>query len=311
MDYVEQSPRGGPGRGFDYSISYSMPTAEISALAIPEAAGFLDSYRGTNPMKLHTEYVGAVVLALALLGLYYARKNRYFWFFAGLALFALSISLGGNTPLYRLYYELLPATKRFRAPSISFFLVSMSLVVMAGLTHEALARVRESRADDEKAARRAAKAGAKARTEGDYALYMTAALMVLAVLMLFTSQVIPSPMGEATGWIRFSLFLGLVSFLLWNWVGGAISLALVLGGIFGGFGQIMMTAGLRYAPVSVLAPFDYLQIVWATGWGYLLFATFPSTGALLGAALIAASGCYVVWRERRMRRDVLPSPSEL
>jgi drug/metabolite transporter (DMT)-like permease len=93
--------------------------------------------------------------------------------------------------------------------------------------------------------------------------------------------------------------------------GPNVWLALVLGGIFGGFGQIMMTAGLRYAPVSVLAPFDYLQIVWATGWGYLLFATFPSTGALLGAALIAASGCYVVWRERRMRRDVLPSPSEL
>jgi drug/metabolite transporter (DMT)-like permease len=34
----------------------------------------------------------------------------------------------------------------------------------------------------------------------------------------------------------------------------------------GGIAQIMMTAAVRYAPVSVLAPFDYLQIVWATIW---------------------------------------------
>jgi EamA-like transporter family. len=42
--------------------------------------------------------------------------------------------------------------------------------------------------------------------------------------------------------------------------------ALTLGGLMGGIAQIMMTAAVRYAPVSVLAPFDYLQIVWATIW---------------------------------------------
>ena len=39
-----------------------MPMAEVAAVAVPEMTGHLDSYRGTNPMKLHTEYVGAVVL---------------------------------------------------------------------------------------------------------------------------------------------------------------------------------------------------------------------------------------------------------
>jgi drug/metabolite transporter (DMT)-like permease len=76
--------------------------------------------------------------------------------------------------------------------------------------------------------------------------------------------------------------------------------ALVLGGLMGGAAQIMMTAAVRFAPVSVLAPFDYLQLVWATLWGYLLFATLPTWESLAGAALIAGAGCYVVWRERRI-----------
>lgn len=87
--------------------------------------------------------------------------------------------------------------------------------------------------------------------------------------------------------------------------------ALVLAGLVAGVAQIMMTAALRYAPVSVLAPFDYLQIVWATVWGFLLFDTLPTTAGVLGAVLIATAGCYVVWRERKLRKTVVPSSNEL
>lgn len=73
----------------------------------------------------------------------------------------------------------------------------------------------------------------------------------------------------------------------------------------------MMTAAVRYAPVSVLAPFDYLQIVWATVWGYVLFSTLPSAGTVTGAVLITTSGFYVMWRERRQRKLVVPAPNEL
>jgi len=88
-------------------------------------------------------------------------------------------------------------------------------------------------------------------------------------------------------------------------------LALVLAGLVAGVAQILMTAALRYAPVSVLAPFDYLQIVWATVWGLILFDTLPSKAGLIGAVLIAAAGCYVVWRERKLRKTIIPSSSEL
>jgi hypothetical protein len=223
LDYVGESPRGAVGgRGYEYATSFSMPPAEISGLAIPEQQGTLGTYHGKSFFKQHTEYVGALVIALLLLGVVFARLDAYWRFFGITALVALSMSLGGYTPLYKLYFNLLPGVNKFRAPSISFFLVSMSLVVMAALTLEALAGIREGAAEEERAARKAAKGG-KVRTNLDLARYLTLGLIGLAVLLLFVSQVISSPMGEATGWIRFALFLGIFGFLLWRWVSDRLS----------------------------------------------------------------------------------------
>lgn len=80
--------------------------------------------------------------------------------------------------------------------------------------------------------------------------------------------------------------------------------ALLLGGLVGGFAQIMMTSAVRYAPVSVLAPFDYVQMLWAIFWGYILFAAVPTAPTIAGAVLIAGAGYYVVWRERKLNRPV-------
>jgi drug/metabolite transporter (DMT)-like permease len=82
------------------------------------------------------------------------------------------------------------------------------------------------------------------------------------------------------------------------------------GGLAGGLGQLLMTASLR-APISVVAPFDYLQIVAATAYGWMLFSDVPSTYTILGAALIAGSGLYTAWREHQLRlqRAAAPVPA--
>jgi hypothetical protein len=224
IDYIAESPRGAEGgRGYEYATSFSMPPAETIGLAIPEQQGVLGTYHGKSFFKQHTEYVGAFVISMLLLGFVFARRSRYWIFFAVTSLIALSMSYGGFTPIYRLYYDLLPGVNKFRAPSISFFMVSMSLVVMAAVTMEALARIREKAPEEERAARRSAKGAGKVRTKADTAGYATLALVGLGVFMLFTSQVISSPLGESTGWIRFALFLGLTAFLIWWWVRGKLS----------------------------------------------------------------------------------------
>ena len=82
---------------------------------------------------------------------------------------------------------------------------------------------------------------------------------------------------------------------------GVEAMAIVAaGGLAGGLGQLFMTASLR-APVSVVTPFDYLQIVAATAYGWLIFSDVPTLATISGAALIAVSGIYTAWREHRRR----------
>ncbi|MDO6412772.1 DMT family transporter [Sphingomonas sp. BIUV-7] len=80
----------------------------------------------------------------------------------------------------------------------------------------------------------------------------------------------------------------------------ATTYALLIGaGLCGGVGQIGLTSSLRFAPVSVVVPFDYLQIIWATFIGWVIFASPPASLTLAGAALITASGIYTAYRESR------------
>jgi len=65
---------------------------------------------------------------------------------------------------------------------------------------------------------------------------------------------------------------------------------LLLGiGLFGGVGQLGLTASLRFAPIATLAPFDYLQLVYAVLFGWLLFEAQPALTTWAGAGLIIAS----------------------
>ncbi|NNM74736.1 DMT family transporter [Enterovirga aerilata] len=72
-------------------------------------------------------------------------------------------------------------------------------------------------------------------------------------------------------------------------------------GIFGGLGHYFLVSAFEQAPASFVSPFNYLQIIGAAALGYLVFGQLPDAWTWLGAAIIAASGMYVLLRERRAR----------
>lgn len=87
----------------------------------------------------------------------------------------------------------------------------------------------------------------------------------------------------------------------------AVWLLLALIGLAGGLGQLFMTVSLRLAPVSVLAPFDYVQLFAAVVFGWLFWSDAPVWSTVAGAALIAGSGLYTVYREHRLKIDRPPA----
>jgi drug/metabolite transporter (DMT)-like permease len=73
-------------------------------------------------------------------------------------------------------------------------------------------------------------------------------------------------------------------------------------GVLGGASHLLLIRAFAVAPASTLAPFTYVQLIWAIGWGMALFADLPDVWTLLGALLIAGSGLYVLFRENYLRR---------
>lgn len=133
--YLPFSPRSvaGASSGWAYATSWSMPPEELLNVVLPRFSGAVETYWGRNPIKLHSEYLGAVPLMLATLGLLRSPQPRLARAFAVIAGLFLLVSLGGYTPFYRLVYELLPMMKKVRAPSMAFYIVSFAVAVWAAL----------------------------------------------------------------------------------------------------------------------------------------------------------------------------------
>ncbi|MGF7203181.1 drug/metabolite transporter (DMT)-like permease [Sphingobium olei] len=79
-------------------------------------------------------------------------------------------------------------------------------------------------------------------------------------------------------------------------------------GVVGGTAQILLTAALRYGPVSVVLPMDYSAIIWTTLLGAFIGEGWPMATTWIGAVLIIASGLYIAWREHVRARYPLKEP---
>ena len=60
------------------------------------------------------------------------------------------------------------------------------------------------------------------------------------------------------------------------------------------------------APAALLTPFTYLQIVWATAFGYFVFGQHPDGWSAVGMSIIGGSGLLLALHERRRTRPGLP-----
>jgi drug/metabolite transporter (DMT)-like permease len=103
------------------------------------------------------------------------------------------------------------------------------------------------------------------------------------------------------------------SFLLlfgWRWP-APIDAAMLFGsGFANAIGQYFWTQSLRLAPATAVAPFYYLMLIWALGFGYVIWGDVPSAGLLIGSAIVVASGFFLFWREARMQRAIAIVPHQ-
>ncbi len=134
------------------------------------------------------------------------------------------------------------------------------------------------------------------------ALLVLLSSMAWSVAILSTRRLVAfDPSGvtvlwtAVTGFVAIALALPLVYRpMTWEQLGLCLTI-----GVVASIGQWGAVIAYRYARATALAPLTYSQLIWSSMLGYLVFHNTPDWPVYVGAAIIAASGLYVVQMERR------------
>ncbi|HMA32494.1 MAG TPA: DMT family transporter [Casimicrobiaceae bacterium] len=74
---------------------------------------------------------------------------------------------------------------------------------------------------------------------------------------------------------------------------------IVVGGLFGTLGHFLFILAFQHGPASALTPFTYMQLVWATLMGWLVYGYLPDGLTIAGMGVIGLSGLLITLHERR------------
>ncbi len=290
-EYLPFSPRAQGFHGFEGATSYAVPWVHVPEFFLKRFTGLKETYWGPNGLKLHSEYLGLPVIALAILGIGAGRSRRLVLWLGGIGLLFLLVSFGAGTPFYQVWWALMPYVKATRAPGMAFYVVALVVAIFAGLG----------------AARLEQKEGAKHVTGWFVA---AAAVLLLAVAGAFGSMALSYassheaslglPLVQAAeadqtairwGAATSALALGLVAAIALAWLRGRIS-----GAVFGALlvcviGTDLWLNARAYwvyseAPPSLFKPDPITQRIRATPYPYRVLdlqGIYPPAGAALMA----------------------------
>jgi hypothetical protein len=142
--------------GRAWSSSWSLHPEEAMSVLVPQFAGnnaggaawASNTYWGRNATKDNLETAGVLLLLLAAVSFAGGARKGVRWFLAGLGGTAFLFALGTHTPVWGLFYALVPGIRLFRAPSMTAFLFVFAVATLAGLGFDRLLRAAREGTDD-------------------------------------------------------------------------------------------------------------------------------------------------------------------
>jgi drug/metabolite transporter (DMT)-like permease len=146
-------------------------------------------------------------------------------------------------------------------------------------------------------------------TQGfDYSVLWAVLAMVALSVRDLTTQLTPKGMAS-TSLATYTMIAAIPFSIGWVFYNGEslfpaeASLALILPmTTLGAIGYMLLITSIRMSEVSVVMPFRYSRILFLLIFGVLIFDERPSVLMLTGAAMIIASGVYMMWRERKLKQ---------
>ncbi|MGA0594181.1 DMT family transporter [Enterovirga sp. CN4-39] len=139
------------------------------------------------------------------------------------------------------------------------------------------------------------------------AAFLTVASTVLYALYAIVTRTLAAHDRSSTtvfysGMVGVLIMTPILPFV-WSTPPDLLHWALMIGiGVTAAAGHWLLVLAHARAPAPVLSPFIYTQLLWMGILGYLVFGDVPDGWTLVGAAIVIASGLYLLWWERRERR---------
>ena len=133
-------------------------------------------------------------------------------------------------------------------------------------------------------------------------LLLVVAALCNALYFLMTRKLADESVYTTLFYSALAGMVGLSLALPWQLDGATPTLRdgvlFLLLGLFAGLGHWFVINAYLLAPASLLTPFAYLQMVWATSYGFAIFGQLPDRWSALGMAIIVASGLWLALQER-------------
>ena len=146
MDYTPYSIRGGSlsgGADYNYATGWSFHPKEMLTFLIPSAFGFGGQlYWGMMPFTDYPNYMGIIILLLAVIGLF-GKKELIHWFLIITSCLALFISFGKHFSLvYDLFFNIFPYFNKFRVPHMILILLQFNIAILAAFGMESIHQIK-------------------------------------------------------------------------------------------------------------------------------------------------------------------------
>ena len=138
--------------------------------------------------------------------------------------------------------------------------------------------------------------------------------ILLAALLFAVANIIVRRIGEDEPLLAFSLFGSIVALQVYGaatfWDGEAMiprgaqwgMFALIA--IFHVGGSLFTSRAFSMTETALVAPFHYVQLLWGTLFGILIFSTVPDVWTALGASFLVMSGLFLIYREHVRHRKL-------
>jgi len=149
-----------------------------------------------------------------------------------------------------------------------------------------------------------------AGTGGHYNLIMLASAPMFAASFLMAKALTRRDhAGTIVLWqaLTVTLFTAPAALMQWTPPSTTQWLLFMVAGVLGSLGHYCLNRGFRVADISATQPVKFLDLIWASAMGYLMFANVPTQTTIIGAAVIFVSTVWIARREsRKPVKSVVP-----